>query len=231
MKILALESSAKCCSVALLEDKSLIAQVFLHNGNTHSCTLLPAVEQVLNQCNTPLANIDVIATAIGPGSFTGLRIAIATVKGLAFATDIPCAPCSTLASMAWQLAHLEGSTVIPVMDARKKQVYQGKFLIKDGIPTRISPDAPISLDELAQDLETILTDKIFLGDGAELSHAHLPHIPLAPSPLLLQTAYGVGQEAFSLAQQNLLISHEDLLPNYLRLSQAEQERLKKHQNQ
>lgn len=230
MKILALESSAKACSVALLEDSQVLAQVFLNNGNTHSKTLLPAIDHILTQCDTPLEEIDTIAVAIGPGSFTGLRIGVSTAKGLAFAHETPCAACSTLISMAWQLNYLEDHTVIPVMDARKKQVYHGKFLIKNQIPQRLCPDSPLSLDELKQDLEHISTPIILIGDGANLAFdflKDLPNIEIAPLHFRQQSALGVGLEGFSLSNSKNLVSHETLEPIYLRLSQAERERLEK----
>ena len=123
MNILALESSATACSVALCRDGALLAQSFQCSGLTHSRTLLPMVNDLLKNCGQALEGVDVIAVAAGPGSFTGLRIGVATAKGLAWAGDKPCAPCSTLESMAWPLSHLEDSLLVCAMDARRKQVY------------------------------------------------------------------------------------------------------------
>lgn len=230
MKILALESSAKCCSVAICEDETLLGETFLHNGFTHSKTLLPAVVSLMEVCDLTLEEIDVLAVAVGPGSFTGLRIGVSTVKGLSFAMDKPCAGCSTLQSMAWQLCHLEGYTVVSVMDARKNQVYQGKFFIKEGKPERISEDSAISLEELSVELEKIDTPKIFVGDGAELTFGFLKNVEMAPSNLRLQRAYGVALEGLVLAREGKLVGSEELLPEYHRLSQAERERLEKMEN-
>lgn len=232
MNILALDSSAKACSVAIFQDTQCLAHTFLHNGFTHSKTLLPAVAHVLEQCDFSLSQMDIIAVAVGPGSFTGLRIGVSTAKGLAFAHNIPCAPCSTLASMAWQLAHMEGYTVICTMDARKKQVYHGLFFIDGGVPQRLCPDKALSLDELAEQLSTITTPMVLVGDGATLTYEALsPSLSLsfAPTPLRHQTALGVAQEGYFLATQNALVSSNDLLPQYHRLSQAERERLEKSQ--
>ena len=128
MKLLALESSAKAASCAVFEDGQVLASAWQSAGLTHSRTLLPMVNDLLKNCGQTLEQVDVVAVAAGPGSFTGLRIGVATAKGLAWAGDKPCAPCSTLESMAWPLAHLEGALIICAMDARRAQVYNALFL-------------------------------------------------------------------------------------------------------
>lgn len=227
MKILALETSGKACSVAISEDEKLLGETFLHNGFTHSKTLLPAVVHLLASCDLKLEEIDILAVAVGPGSFTGLRIGVSTVKGLGFASDLPCAPCSTLKSMAWQLAHLEGYTIISVMDARKNQVYHSRFLIKNGEPQRLSPDGAISLEELAVELEGISTPMILIGDGAELAFGFLENVEIAPENLRMQRAQGVALEGLLLKKEGQLLQSEELVPEYHRLSQAEREKLEK----
>lgn len=227
MKILALDSSAKACSVAITEDNQLLAQIFLNNGLTHSKTLLPAVSHLLEQCDRTLSDIDVLAVSVGPGSFTGLRIGVSTVKGLSYGLNKPCASCSTLASMAWQMQHLEGYTVVCTMDARKNQVYHSRFFIKEGMPQRLSQDTALSISDLAMELEEITGPKILVGDGATLCHQTLENIELAPDTLRLQTAFSVALEGYQLAQKNQLVTSEELVPVYHRLSQAERERLEK----
>ena len=155
MMILALESSATACSVALTRDGELIAHAYQHSGLTHSRTLLPMVNNVLTSCVESMEHVDVVAVAAGPGSFTGLRIGVATAKGLAWAGDKDCAACSTLESMAWPLAHMEGKVIVCAMDARRSQVYNAIFLAKDGKLERLSEDRAISLADLAQELKNI----------------------------------------------------------------------------
>ena len=149
MKILALESSATAASVALCEDETLLAQAFLHTGLTHSQTLLPMARDLLKACGLTPAQVDLIAVAAGPGSFTGLRIGVATAKGLAWAAEKPCAGCSTLASMAWNLAGFSGQVCV-AMDARRHQIYNARFqvdgtqlcydaLTAAGIPAKLAP--------------------------------------------------------------------------------------------
>ena len=226
MNILALESSATACSAALCRDGALIAQSFQCSGLTHSRTLLPMVHDMLENCGEGLAGVDVIAVAAGPGSFTGLRIGVATAKGLAWAGEKPCAPCSTLESMAWPLAHLEGKLIVCAMDARRKQVYNGL--------ERLSPDRAVSLAELGEALKKFQEMKIVVGDGARLCYntlrEQIPSLALAPVHLRMQSAWGVARAAEELVKAGALVSGAELAPVYHRLSQAERERLEREQN-
>ena len=232
MKILALESSATACSVALCEDEKLIAQTFQNSGLTHSRTLMPMAESLLAQCGQSLADVDVIAVAAGPGSFTGLRIGVATAKGFSWAGEKPCAPCSTLESMAWQLAHVNG-IVIAAMDARRNQVYNAVFRARNGVLERLSPDRAIGLAELEEEIKKYEEPKILVGDGAQLCYnewqERMTDLRLAPIHLRWQTAWGVARAALELARAGKLVSGGQLAPVYHRLSQAERERLAKEQ--
>ena len=147
MKILALDSSATVATVALFEDGRLLAEFTLNNGNTHSETLLPMVEAVLKMYGETPDGIDVFAVTTGPGSFTGVRIGAATIKGLAFGTDKPCVEVSTLEAIAENLAFRDG-LICPVMNARRSQVYTALFRSKDGVLTRLMEDSAISIEEL-----------------------------------------------------------------------------------
>ena len=233
MKILALESSATACSVALCEDERLIAQTSQNNGLTHSRTLMPMVDSLLTQCGQSLADVDIIAVAAGPGSFTGLRIGVSTAKGLAWAGEKPCAPCSTLESMAWQLAHVDG-IIIAAMDARRNQVYNALFRANDGVLERLSPDRAIGLAELENEIKKLNEPKILVGDGAQLCYNEwqdrMKDLRLAPVHLRTQTAWGVARVALELIREDKLVGGEQLVPVYHRLSQAERERLEKEQN-
>ena len=235
MNILALESSAAACSAALCRDGELVAQSFQNSGLTHSRTLLPMVDSMLKNCGEQLADVDVIAVAAGPGSFTGLRIVVATAKGLAWAEDKDCAPCSTLESMAWPLAHLEGRLIVCAMDARRKQVYNALFLARGGRLERLSPYRAISLEELGAELKKYENEKIIVGDGAGLCyntlHEQVPALKLAPRHLRMQSAWGVARAAEELAAAGKLVKAGALAHVYHRLSQAERERLEREQGQ
>ena len=228
MKILALESSATACSAALCEGERIIAQTVQNSGLTHSRTLMPMVQDMLRACDSCLEQVDVIAVAAGPGSFTGLRIGVSTAKGLAWAGDKPCAPCSTLESMAWQMAHVDG-VIVAVMDARRQQVYNALFRAQNGLLERISPDRAISLEHLKEELDQLDGGKWLVGDGAGLCwdawNGKLEGLRLAPIHLRWQTAWGVARAALELAASDGLVSGEQLAPVYHRLSQAERERM------
>ena len=230
MKILALESSAVAASVALCEDETLIAQAFQNTGLTHSQTLLPLAEDLLKNCGLTMADMDLIAVAEGPGSFTGLRIGVAAAKGLAWGGELPCAGCSTLESMAWNLVGFEGEVCV-AMDARRKQVYNARFRVDGEQPHRLTPDRAISLEDLIAELQGTETTQIIVGDGAKLCYDALTAagIPakLAPPNLRMQSAWGVARLALEKARKGQTITANELAPVYHRLSQAERERLER----
>lgn len=223
MLILAFESSAKAASAALVRDGELIAQSSQCSGLTHSRTLLPMAEDMLKNTGIRLSDVDLLACAHGPGSFTGIRIGIATVKGLAWALEKKCVGVSTLEAMAWHGVSA-GGIVCAVMDARRSQVYNALFEIRDGRPVRLTEDRAISLDELRSDAERPDSPVFLVGDGTSITSAYFAEhgIPFrtAPSNLAMQSAWGVAMAA----REKEGGSADDLLPVYLRLSQAERER-------
>lgn len=222
MLTLCLEASAKTASAALFEDGNFLGQYFQASGLTHSRTLLPMAESLLKNTDRSLQDLDLIAVAHGPGSFTGLRIGLAAAKGLAWALEIPAVGVSTLEAMAYGGPSMEGSLLCCCMDARRQQVYNALFQIREGRPLRLCPDRAISIAELAQELGE--KTWILLGDGAELCYNTMDRdkvrVHLAPEGLRLQSARGVGLAALEKTPGS---AHE-LLPVYLRLSQAERER-------
>ena len=223
MLILAFESSAKSASVALVKDGELLSQYSQCSALTHSRTLLPMAEDMLKNAEVQLSEVDLIAVAHGPGSFTGIRIGVSTVKGLSWAADKPCVGVSTLEAMAWH-GLLSGGYVCPVMDARRQQVYNALFKIEDGKPQRITDDRPIALTQLADEVRALGAPVLLVGDGAALTEKFFREnsVPcrIAPENLRWQSAWGVAMAA-SDKQPG---TSETLLPVYLRLSQAERER-------
>ena len=223
MLILAFESTAKAASAALVRDGKLVSQYSQCSGLTHSRTLLPMGEDMLKNAELTLGDVDLIAVAHGPGSFTGVRIGVSMVKGLAWAADKPCVGVSTLEAMAWH-GLAAGGLVCPVMDARRSQVYNALFRMEDGRPVRLTEDRPIALTELAEELRAYKERVFLVGDGAELSFRTLSALGLpcglAPENLRMQSAWGVAMAAMDKEPG----SADSLLPVYLRLSQAERER-------
>lgn len=232
MKILALESSAKAASCALVADGMPLATAWQATGLTHSRTLLPMVQDMLKNSELSLADVDAVAVAAGPGSFTGLRIGLAAVKGLAWAAEKPCIGVSTLEAMAYPLSHIDG-VIVCAMDARRQQIYNAVFLASDGELTRLREDRAISLEEAAADLRDFDGPLTIVGDGAQLAFDYFTKAGidcvLAPAHLRSQSAVGVAFAAEA-AGQDALVSAQDLSPNYLRLSQAERERLEREKN-
>ena len=230
MKIIALESSAVTASAAVTEDEKLLAQSFQNSGLTHSATLMPMVSDLLKNTGLSLDQMDVVAVAAGPGSFTGVRIGVAAAKGLAWPGDKPCAPCSTLESMAWQCAHV-GGEICAAMDARRNQVYSARFLAENGELKRLTEDRAMGLDELAEEIRLSGKPQTLVGDGAGLVRNALEARGLAcrlmPPHLLYQTAWGVARAALRLAREGGLVSAAAMAPSYHRLSQAERERLER----
>lgn len=226
MLILAFESSAKAASAALLRDGKLLSQYSQCSGLTHSRTLLPMGEDMLKNASLSYRDVDLLAVAHGPGSFTGIRIGVSMVKGLAWSLEKPCTGVSTLEAMAWH-GLAAGGVICPVMDARRGQVYNALFRIENGRPVRLTEDRPIALSELASELEDFGERVFLVGDGAEMSAEFLSGrgIPctLAPENLRMQSAWGVAMAALDKEPGTA----ETLLPVYLRLSQAERERMEK----
>lgn len=227
MMILALETTAKAASCAVLQDGMPLATAWQATGLTHSRTLMPMVEDMLKNSELTLETIDAIAVAAGPGSFTGLRIGIAAVKGLAWAADKPCIGVSTLEAMAWPLAHVTG-TIVCAMDARRQQIYNAVFAADGGGLRRLCPDRAISLAEAAEELRSVSDPITVVGDGWKLCTDFLTEQGIAceaaPAHLRLQSAVGVAMAAEKLGKE-AWVSAQELAPVYLRLSQAERERL------
>ncbi len=222
MKILAIEASAKAASVCISEDGKILGEVFLNCGLTHSVTIMPSVEWLLKTTGLCLSDIDRLAITRGPGSFTGLRIGIAAVKGLAFGADLRCCGVSTLECAAYG-AKTCGKIICAVMDARAGQVYNALFSTEDGSLKRLCPDRAIKISELEKELSSY-EDVVLTGDGALLCYEALgKKYTLAPEHMRYQRAAYVA----SLGETAECISAGELLPEYIRLPQAERERLER----
>lgn len=230
MKIFVLDTSSKAASAAVWEDGHLLADCWQNTGRTHSVTSLPMAESLLDGCSRTLEEMDALAVTAGPGSFTGLRIGISTVKGLAWGLEKPCAGVSTLEAMAWNLAHMDG-VICCAMDARRRQVYNALFRARGGALERLCEDRAISLEELARELEGCPDAQIVVGDGAQLCYndaeARGYALQMAPPHLRFQSAWGVARAALECVRRDELVSGAALEAHYLRLSQAERERLAK----
>ena len=230
MLLLAFETSAKAASVALFQDSKLLGESYQNTGLTHSQTLMVMAEDLLTQCSHTPQDVQAVAVAEGPGSFTGVRIGVAAAKGFAWGSDIPCYGVSTLESMALGLGAYQGY-VCPVMDARRSQVYNALFYVNRGVVSRVTEDRAIALSDLKAELQA-LSEPIFLvGDGSTLTYntlsGEIPGLVLPPEQKMHQRAVGVGLAALQKIAAGEIGDGNALTPNYLRLSQAERERLEK----
>lgn len=215
--LLSMDSSAVTASVALTDGDEIIKSEFVNSGLTHSETLLPMITRVMD--GRKYSELDGIAITAGPGSFTGVRIGVATVKGLAFNDDIPCYSVSTLEAIAYNFVD-KNAVVCAVMDARRMQFYNALFKVQNGKVERLCDDRAISIEDLRNELKQY--DKVIIaGDGAKLcfQNIELENCTLADEDRIYQNAVGVAKAA----QNKNAISPKALMPVYLRQSQAERE--------
>ena len=230
MLLLAFETSAKAGSVALMDNGVLLAENYQNTGLTHSQTLLSMAEAMLTHNGKTPQDVQAVAVAAGPGSFTGVRIGVAAAKGFAWGAELPCYGVSTLESMARNLGLWEG-VICCAMDARRAQVYNALFRMEGGKLRRLTEDRAISLEELKKELK-IFEESVFLvGDGSNLCYNTLQEelgtLILPPEHRMHQRAAGVALAAQALIDAGIPGDAAALEPNYLRLSQAERERLEK----
>ena len=230
MLLLAFETSAKSCSAALHDGKGLLAESYQNSGLTHSQTLMVMAEDLLKVCGKSAADVTHLAVAAGPGSFTGVRIGVSAAKGFAWGAEKPVYGVSTLEAMALGLGVMDGH-ICCCMDARRKQVYNAIFLAENGHLTRVTEDRAISLEELQEELAHIDGPIYLVGDGAELTMrtlgAEVPGLILPPEHRRHQRASGVALAALGAMERGESADGAALQPNYLRLSQAERERMEK----
>ena len=228
MKILAFETSAKAASVAITDNGKLLGESYQNTGLTHSQTLMVMAEDLLKSCNLTVKDVEAVAVAAGPGSFTGIRIGVAAAKGFAWGAELPCYGVSTLEAMARNLGAYQGY-VVPAMDARRNQVYTAVFHAEKGILSRMEEDMAISLVDLAEKIKNFEEPVFLVGDGAVLCYNTLleevPGLVLPPEHRMHQRATGVALAAQIMADGGDPGNGAELTPNYLRLSQAERERL------
>ena len=215
--LLSLDSSAVTASVALPDGDRVIKSEFVNSGLTHSETLLPRVKRVMG--DNEFSSLDAVAITAGPGSFTGVRIGVATVKGIAFAGNIPCYGVSTLEAIAYNFVD-ENCVVCAVMDARRMQFYNAIFKVENGIVSRITPDRAISIDDLREELKQY-DSVIIAGDGAALCSQNiaLDNCKIAADDKIYQNALSVAK----CVKNKKAIAPSALMPVYLRQSQAERE--------
>lgn len=235
MKILGLDSSGLVASVAIVEDDNLLGEYTVNYKKTHSQTLLPMLDEIAKMIELDLNSIDAIAIAGGPGSFTGLRIGSATAKGLGLALKKPIINVPTVDGIAYNLVG-HRDMVCPLMDARRNQTYTGLYQFDGNKMQVVSEQCAVGIDEIVAKINTIGQPVVFLGDGVPVFKDYLKEnckVPyqFAPAHLNKQRAGAVAVLGMQYFKEGRIETAEEHKPEYLRLSQAERERLEKEQQQ
>ena len=235
MKILALDSSGLIASVAIVDGDNMVAEYTVNYKKTHSQTLLPMLDEIVKMTQLELAEIDAIAVAAGPGSFTGLRIGSATAKGLGLALDKPIIPIPTVDGLAFNLFGVDG-LVCPLMDARRNQVYTGLYTFENNEMKVKSPQKAVAIEEILEEINQIGEPVIFLGDGVPVQKENIKEIVkvpyrFAPAHLSRQRAGALGVLAQTYLKEGKIEHAREHKPEYLRLSQAERERMEREKKE
>ena len=226
--ILAIDTSAKPVSCALAEDGRVLASFYANTGLTHSQTLMPMIENVLDVTGYTVADLTALAVNAGPGSFTGVRIGVSAVKGLAFTGDLPCVSVSTLESMAENTAATPNTIICCLMDARCQQVY-GALFEKDatGQLHRLMEDEALTVQEMGEKISSLSVPVLLVGDGSEMCYRvwkdSIPNVILVPASVRYQSAAATAIVAGRYLEAGATVTAEELQPVYLRLPQAERE--------
>ena len=231
MKLLAIDSSGLVATVAVMDEEQVIAEYSINYKKTHSQTLVPMLDEMMKMLEFDLKEIDYIATAGGPGSFTGLRIGAATVKGLAFALNVPVVSVKTVDALSMNGYAFDG-VICPMMDARREQVYTGLYEFIDGNHSIIKEQCAVPVAEIVDAINALGKKVMFLGDGVPVykdiieANIEVPYV-YAPPHMNRQRASALGTLALNYIKDGLVTTGEEFSPDYLRLSQAERERLEK----
>lgn len=231
LKIFAADTCCMAATSAIIEGDRLIAQTVINHKKTHSQKMMPQIEQMFSLAETDISETDVFAVSVGPGSFTGVRIGVATVKAMAQALKKPCVGVSTLLALANQVNHFSG-IICPILDARREQVYNALFKRGENLPVRICEDRAIPLEQLFAELEKTDEEIIFLGDGIFVYRDIIKEkfgkrAVFPPSFLNMNLAGSVAEVAKHEYSAGSFVEYSKLVPSYVRLSQAEQDAAKK----
>lgn len=225
MKALAVDTSANVATAAVMEEGVLLGEYILNHKKTHSQKIMVMIEELLSDLELTIQDIDLFAVANGPGSFTGLRIGVATMKALAHSVNKPIVGISPLAGMAYNLPYAE-HIIVPVMDARANRVYTASYIWDEGFKELTEPEAT-TIEECVASCGELL-DTVFVGDGAV---RHMEYIKeklgdkaiFAPATAMNQRASSIAALALDMAKRGEVSNYADLKPVYLKKSQAEQE--------
>ncbi len=230
MLVFGIDTCCNAATAAIADDKKMIAQTVINMGRTHSQIMMPQIEEMFKATELDPCQLDAFAAAVGPGSFTGVRIGVATAKGLAQAADKPCVAVSTLEALAYSSTLFDGIAA-PILDARREQVYNALFDCKNGKMTRLTNDRALALCDLLDELNSQNRNIIFMGDGVFVSENEIKSVLgdrafFAPKTTVMNLGGAVAELGLEKLQNGEGIAYGDLVPSYVRLSQAERDLLK-----
>lgn len=231
MLIFGIDTCCNAATAAILDGDTLVAQTVINRNKTHSQIMMSAVEDMFKTAQLSPSDVDVFAAATGPGSFTGVRIGVASAKAMAHAANRPCVAVSTLEALAYSSKMFDG-IISPILDARRSQVYNALFDCKKGKMTRLCNDRALALSELLEELSGYDKDVMFMGDGVfvfeeEIKSVLKDRAYFAPKTVLMNLGGGVAAVAAERFERGEMVSYSELVPSYVRLSQAERDRLEK----
>ena len=228
MLIFAADTCSMSSSAAIADETRTLAQFTVNHKKTHSEKIMPQIEALFKAADISVGDIDVFAAAVGPGSFTGVRIGVATVKGFAQALNKPCVAVSAIEALAYSALPFKG-IISPILDARRNQVYNALFECDGRIMKRICPDRALALSELTKELKECGKDVIFTGDGVPVFSEQIEkelgnRAYFVPQPFVYNLASNVARLGLLKYENGEVIDADRLVPEYVRLSQAEQEK-------
>lgn len=233
MLVFGIDTCCMAATAALMDERVMVAETVVNHKKTHSQMMMPQIEEMFKISGIDPKDVDAFAAAVGPGSFTGVRIGVATAKAMAQAADKPCIAVSTLEALAFSSQHFDGIAA-PILDARREQVYNALFCCSKSGMNRLCEDRAISLEALLDELSTMDKDVIFMGDGTlvfqdEIQKKLGTRAFFAPRATKMNLAGAVAEIGLEKFKKGETLSYSELVPSYVRLSQAEQDKLKKTQ--
>lgn len=229
MNILAFDTTGKSSAVALFSDDVLMAEIVVDSFSSHSQTILPTIQKVLLDCDFSVSDLDYVACSVGPGSFTGIRIGVATAKGLALPTDLKIIPVPTLLALAYNVFD-SNAIICPILDARRGQVYSNFFRFVDGLPTTLGKEGCFLFDDVFQRALDFGEDVIFVGDAVSLYRERIlsDKLSVASEDCLLSSGKSVALAGSFILNDNPDIVNAPVEPVYLKMAQAERELIEKN---
>ena len=234
MLIFGIDTCCMAATAAIVDENVLVAETVINRKKTHSELMMPQIENMFKMAEISPSEVDVFAAAVGPGSFTGVRIGVATAKAMAEGLDKPCVAVSTLEALAHSSKFFDGIAA-PILDARRDQVYNALFECGASGLARLTEDRALGLEELLEELKDLGKNVIFMGDGCLVFKEKIKEVLggkafFAPKITAMNLGGAVAELGALKYKEEGGIHYSSLVPSYVRLSQAERDLLSKKKN-